>query len=440
MGVPGEGGATKTTGLQDTDRESDKVTATTPSIAAPTTPTSPAGTTPKTIVGFNHADIVNPSNSANLLALLALPTKTKLILLLLVLLIISLIAIMIALAVLLAATSSTATVAAAAASTIDMRLMTYNIRYATTSPSTDEELWSVRSPLLASQLNLETAGRENGMMCFQEALWEQVSDVYANLNSLSSSSLPSSVAADENTAAEWDFVGVGRTDGAFSGEFSPIFYRPSIWSLRENATYWLSENPTIAGTVGWDAALPRIATVAKFEHVGTKAGLVLMCTHFDHKGETARVESAKLLVEIAGNWTSSSGDEGGYHVFLGGDLNVAPDDEAYLVLAGDMTDVKDAVAEGSRAGNENTYTGFTANTSDDKVIDHLFLAVGDADEIGWRSYAVLGNKFDDEVWISDHRGVVVDFSMPVGSTGNRDSTTLKAVIGPPMSRHTLTAG
>ncbi|KAM5341671.1 hypothetical protein ACJ41O_014702 [Fusarium nematophilum] len=279
--------------------------------------------------------------------------------------------------------------AAPTSSTLDLRLMTYNIRLAVGIPGAGEELWSTRRPLMASQLNYETAGRPESLLCMQEATFPQVQDLQTDFSS------------------EWAYVGVGRDDGAQKGEFSPIFYRPSVWTLEQNKTYWLSETPDKPGSKGWDAALPRIVTVARFSHVDSGARLVYMCTHFDHVGQRARENSAYLLSDLADRWSSHKRHS--LPVFLGGDLNVTPDNPAYQILASEMHDVKHVVPQERHFGHWNTYTAFTPDASDDIEIDHIF--VRDPTGLEFKTFAVLNTRFEDGVFISDHRPVVVDVKM-----------------------------
>ena len=284
--------------------------------------------------------------------------------------------------------------ACGAAQSFDLRLMTYNMRYAVANPTGDEKPWSVRRPLMAEQLGRETAGRPDSLLCFQEALYGQVENLKTDLGD------------------GWDYVGVGRDDGKRGGEFSPILYLPSEWALQESKTYWLSETPDVVGSVGWDAALPRIATVAKFQHQGTGAPFVYMCTHFDHKGQVAREQSAELLVDIADEW--SAGDSN-VPVFLGGDLNVDPSNAAYKTLASKLNDVQDVVPEDLHYGYDMTYTGFDHDTSNDSQIDHIF--VKDPSGLEWTAFSVLESLSGDGIFISDHRAVVVDFLVPVKKSG-----------------------
>ena len=63
--------------------------------------------------------------------------------------------------------------------------------------------------------------------------------------------------------SEYSFVGIGREDGKKKGEFCPIFFNKYRFELIESETFWLSETPEKI-SVGWDAALERICTYARF--------------------------------------------------------------------------------------------------------------------------------------------------------------------------------
>ncbi|KAH7327810.1 Endonuclease/exonuclease/phosphatase [Stachybotrys elegans] len=277
-----------------------------------------------------------------------------------------------------------ASTAAGVAQALDVRLMTYNIRQAVVIPTAGERWWFLRRPLFRRQIQREVAGRDNSMLCFQEALNSQVQDIQSDLG------------------REWTYIGVGRDDGVRGGEFSPIFYRPSSWRLLDSRTYWLSQNPDQVGSVGWDAALPRILTVGRFQHTQTGEPLVFMCTHFDHQGQVARENSARLIDSIAESWAQGS------KVFVGGDFNVAPGNPAYSILASELRDLRSVVPQGLQSGPAMTYTAFTASESDDAQLDHLF--VKDPAGVEWRGLATLSNT-DNGVYISDHRAVVVDFTL-----------------------------
>jgi hypothetical protein len=113
---------------------------------------------------------------------------------------------------------------------IPIRIITHNIRYATTSPFKGEEPWSVRCPLVCSQLVFNSILPET-FISLQEVLHSQLMDINDALNDSTVLGGP------------WSHIGVGRDDGEEAGEYSPIFYRPDVWQLLTWKTVWLSETP-----------------------------------------------------------------------------------------------------------------------------------------------------------------------------------------------------
>jgi endonuclease/exonuclease/phosphatase family metal-dependent hydrolase len=286
-------------------------------------------------------------------------------------------------------------------SSIPLRILTHNIRYATTSPFRGEELWTVRAPRLINELRYNTLNNPEAFICLQEVLHSQLHDILNGMN--------------VNTRfpeEKWTWIGVGRDDGKTAGEFSPILYRPAIWSIDMFKTVWLSETPTIPSK-GWDAASVRIVTVGRFQHKRTERRIVALNTHMDDQGVQARFEGAKLIVRLANNCTKSPEDQGAgsLPVFLAGDLNSKPDEEAYGVLNADdspVHDLRDAVPPADRYGHENTFTGFGFETEPVKRIDFIFTG---KNCLNVKGYSVLENRFDDGVYNSDHRAVVGDISL-----------------------------
>ena len=135
---------------------------------------------------------------------------------------------------------------------------------------------------------------------------------------------------------EYDYVGVGRTDGATKGEYSPIFFLKDKYEALEKGNFWLSETPDVAGSKGWDAALERIASYAKLRDKATGKIFMAVNTHFDHVGVTARKESAKLIMQkiqqIVGNRPA----------VVTGDFNITEDDEAYTTMVTNEFKMNDA--------------------------------------------------------------------------------------------------
>lgn len=277
------------------------------------------------------------------------------------------------------------------------RIITHNIRYATQSPFEGEELWLVRRPLLCMQLVFNSAVPET-FICLQEVLNEQLLDILASLNNSKAT----------HGQDSWSFIGVGRDDGKTAGEYSPIFYRPAIWRLVHWETKWLSETPTIPSK-GFDASSVRIVTIGNFAHVKTGQSVLVLSTHLDDQGRQSRRESAKIIldaIQLYANLKQFS------TVLLGGDFNSPPDDEAYQIMTSPssiMEDVGAQVSESKHYGNYMTFTSFGHVDNKPSRIDFIFCRK--RDPVTYETYAVLANRFDDEIYLSDHRACVADLRL-----------------------------
>ncbi|KAL9598958.1 MAG: hypothetical protein Q9219_004141 [cf. Caloplaca sp. 3 TL-2023] len=273
-----------------------------------------------------------------------------------------------------------------------IRLLTHNVRYATKSPFEGEEDWSVRRPRVVAELRFNAAHCDESFICLQEVLHHQLVDILNGLN--------------REQKGEWNFIGVGRDDGVSAGEYSPIFYRPSIWALEDWGTVWLSETPDRPSR-GWDAACNRILTIGVFRHRHSKKKLIAMSTHLDHQGAESRLEAAKIiLVQI-----NKRSQQGQWPVFLAGDFNSQQDDNAYLMLTEDKSPMEDlyAISDAEkRYGHYYTFTGF--GKDEPTRIDFLFV---NRKARPWlvSNYAVLENRFDDKIYSSDHRAVSADVAI-----------------------------
>jgi endonuclease/exonuclease/phosphatase family metal-dependent hydrolase len=240
-------------------------------------------------------------------------------------------------------------------------------------------------------------------LCLQEVLHVQLEDLVAGLNS--------------KNGENWAYIGVGRDDGRQAGEYSPIFYRPAVWLLEDWKTVWLSETPNVPSR-GWDAASIRIVTIGVFQHRSSHKRVLAMSTHLDDQGSKSREEGAKLILrEIDHYLTDSEYAESISGVFLAGDFNSEEDQEAYTVLTAPdspLVDVATQVGPAFHYGNYHTYTGFGHEVYPPMRIDHILVGPKDAaGKLPWdvKGYAVLPNKFDDGVFLSDHRTVVADVGL-----------------------------
>jgi endonuclease/exonuclease/phosphatase family metal-dependent hydrolase len=169
----------------------------------------------------------------------------------------------------------------------------------------------------------------------------------------------------KNKLRAYGTVGVGREDGVSKGEYAPVFYRKDAFVVRDSGTFWLSTTPQ-EPSVGWDAALERICTYAILEDQRNGREVHFYNTHFDHVGENARVNSARLIMD------SIAAKSAGHWVILSGDLNVEPNATAYERVV--QTGLQDSYEESKiRLGPVGTFNGFNPNGNYQRRIDYVFV-------------------------------------------------------------------
>jgi endonuclease/exonuclease/phosphatase family metal-dependent hydrolase len=256
-----------------------------------------------------------------------------------------------------------------------IRIMTFNIRY--DEPRDGVNAWPNRKQKVADVIRFHKAD----IIGVQEALLTQLRDL-------------------EKLLPGFAWVGVGRTDGKEAGEYSAILYRKDRFRLIASDTFWLSETPDKVGSKGWDAALPRIVTWAKFSDRVTGKTFVHFNTHFDHVGEKARAESASLILKKAGEI------HGKGPFVLTGDLNVRQDSGAYkTIIAGTpivkVVDARYASVNG-HIGGDSTFNGFK-ELEPGRTIDHIFVRDG----IKVLEHGTLSDRWDG-LWASDHLPVIAE--------------------------------
>jgi endonuclease/exonuclease/phosphatase family metal-dependent hydrolase len=218
--------------------------------------------------------------------------------------------------------------------------LTFNIRY--DNPSDGQDAWPNRSEWVASLIDSSSAS----VVGLQEVLHHQLLDITSH-------------------ATRFAWVGVGRDDGLEEGEFSPILYDSTAWGLISWQTRWLSPDSSAVGVAGWDAALPRIATIADLEFKSNGTLVRVINTHFDHRGEEARLRSAALIKR----WAHETDGP----VLVLGDFNFTDSDAPYAQIAGNETQgaLLDTATPFGATGVA-TFRTFDASNTEGPRIDYVF--------------------------------------------------------------------
>lgn len=190
---------------------------------------------------------------------------------------------------------------------------------------------------------------------------------------------------DDLSAAlpEYDHVGVGRDDGKHGGEHEPIFYKRDRFRLLDAGDFWISQTPDVAGSKGWDAALPRVCSYARLQDRETKMRFWYFNLHMDHIGVEARREGAKLIMQKVREMC------GGEPVIITGDFNVDQNNEIYQIFVTSGLLKDSYVAAEKRFARNGTFNSFKPDLHTESRIDHIFVSPAFA----VRNYAVLTDGY-----------------------------------------------
>lgn len=181
-----------------------------------------------------------------------------------------------------------------------LTVMTFNIRYDNSGDGVNA--WPNRRAFVADIIRKH----DPDLLGLQEVLVKQRDQLLADLPG-------------------YESIGVGRDDGDRKGEFSPILFRKTRFTVVDKGWLWLSETPDTPGSIGWDAACPRIATWARLRDLTSHLELFILNTHFDHKGSNARAESAAQIASFLDQQPDHT-------VIVTGDFNCGPESDAHSRL------------------------------------------------------------------------------------------------------------
>lgn len=153
----------------------------------------------------------------------------------------------------------------------DLRVMTFNLRYA----STDEpNSWADRRPAM-SRLLSRAAPDAFGT---QEGLYQQLRDIESDL------------------APHYSWIGTGR-ERTSGDESTAVFYDTRRLSPVRHGTFALSDTPDVLGSETWGGDTPRTATWVRFHDLGDPGReFIVLNTHLDNASQYARERAASLIV------------------------------------------------------------------------------------------------------------------------------------------------
>ena len=244
----------------------------------------------------------------------------------------------------------------------------FNVRYDSKRDKAQGDGWDVRSKELFDMINYERWE----IFGAQECLHNQVEDMVKGLDN-------------------YDYIGVGRNDGATRGEYAPIFYRKDRMKCLDKGWFWISETPDVVASKGWDANQCRICTWGKFEDKSTKWQFYFFNVHMDHRGVVARREGAKLILA---KMKEMCGD---LPYILTGDFNVDQNNEIFDIFtkSGMLVDTYSAAKH--RMVPNDTVNRFLIDFGTEERIDHILVSP----QFRTHEYGVLTNNRWTPIEVTD---------------------------------------
>ena len=230
----------------------------------------------------------------------------------------------------------------------EVRVMSYNIRYGTANDGDNH--WEKRKDFLIETIK----AFDPDLLGTQETLGFQRDLLAEKLSS-------------------YEALGVGRDDGKEKGEMTALYFKRSRFEKLDGGHFWLSETPDVPGSKSWDTSLTRMVSWVKLrDKLQPKAKPIMFFnTHFDHRGEQARVESAKLIRRKVEEAAKSC------RVIVTGDFNAGEDNPAYRAFFG-VNDGKKSLLRDvyrlmhpTRTTTEGTFSNFKAGQISGPRIDWI---------------------------------------------------------------------
>ena len=249
-----------------------------------------------------------------------------------------------------------------------IRIVSFNIRHGRGDDGT--HVWSNRREIVSTLLREARAP----LIGLQEVLDFQVDELER--------ALPSHVR-----------LGVGRDDGHRAGEFSPLFVDTARFVVLTSGTFWLSETPTLPGSMHWGNRITRITTWARLVDRLQGDTLRVYNLHWDHESQPSRERSAALLLaRVAGD--SGSNDR----VLVLGDFNAGETNAAVRALLADArVPLRDSYrVRHPEARVVGTFNAFRGDSTGEKI-DAVLVGAG------WDVLdAAIDRQQVNGLWPSDH--------------------------------------
>jgi len=189
----------------------------------------------------------------------------------------------------------------------------------------------------------------------------------------------------------YSFVGVGRNSGqsgpqltGSGNEHSPVFYKTDKYDLLDSKTFWISATPELKGTTSWDSSMNRICSYAVLKNKETGTMYAHFGTHLDHIGSESRQNAAFVIESYIHEVLNKYGDVG---IVVSGDLNDTMQSNMYLYFTSFLDDARNLAEEKLVTGS--TFNGYSPDAWEKEYAGDKKPSVGSSSPI---DYIFLGKK------------------------------------------------
>ena len=221
-----------------------------------------------------------------------------------------------------------------------LRVMSFNIRYGAANDGDNH--WTRRNEMVAKTINdfdPDLVGVQEALSFQSEYLMQKVEGYHY----------------------------FGRSRMTTPNEHCGIFYRSNRFVQLAGGHFWLSETPEVPASKSWDSSLPRMATWLLLQDLKGSQPVLIVNTHFDHRGRVARQKSAELLSKRVASLRKLSSDP---RVIITGDFNTGEGTGPYDALVTETLRDSFRVQHPERSGGEGTFNGWNGK-SDGARIDWI---------------------------------------------------------------------
>ncbi len=182
-----------------------------------------------------------------------------------------------------------------------------------------------------------------------------------------------------------------------------IFFRKSRFKWISSGTYWLSETPTIAGSMSWGTNRARHCNWVRIMDRKTGQEMRIVNTHLDHRSDPARREQIRMIVEECSQYSPDMPQ------ILCGDFNAGIESAPiqYIRSRNEWSEMYEDVHGHVEAGP--TYHGFQGEKrKGGHRIDFIFHS-GPVETLD----AVIVKDHEGDKYPSDHYFMAADFRIPL---------------------------